>query len=434
MIKKTVFAAGLLAMLATSAYAEPKFYFRYASGGKTIDVSQPENPVEPEMPQPEKKGVLNISNGYLSHSDYNANGIIDSGDHVSVQWTLRNTGKGEIRGISTAATFLIEDRGIGGIVWSGGSTPLSCATTLAPGASVVCSTSMSVTAGMLPSSRSESYFSVFFGMSMPDNVDDITGDSEINSIPLGSEMLVEVSGSPNVFELPHQLKLGEKMSMEFDLRSGNTDPFYDYAIAVRIPELNTTIPANCGDTSTPDYFARCTASLPLTETHRSLLYAGFPDNYALSYEIIQTKMGGYPTGKKLAEYTLMEGPVQYGYTQLDLSSLSISAPAYLDGDFVINAMIQNNTTDYFRGWEYDIDLGLDVKLKNICPNNVNFSPNQTVKCTTTMKLTETQINTIKSFFYSSSSATLNYSAMLGKENGSESGVTTGPYGSFDISW
>lgn len=435
MFKKTVLATGLLAMLATSAYAEPKFYFRYVSGGTAINVSQPENPVEPEMPQPEKKGVLNISNGYLSHSDYNGNGLIDAGDHISAQWTMRNTGKGEIRGISNSVTFLIEDRGMGGIVWSSPATSLSCGTTLAPGASTVCSTSMPVTAGILPSNRTDAYFTAHFGMTMPENVDDITGDSTLlESIPLGSELLLELKGSPSVAG-PNNLFSGSAIGISFQLQADSREPFLDYAVKVKIPELDDEINAYCSYMNIPNSFtSMCNGTLPINFLHKAVIYEGSPDRYQLSYEIIQTKMAGFPTNKTIAEGVLVEGLLPYGSKQPEITSFSLTAPATLDGDFEISAVIRNNSSDYLRGWEFDIDVGLDVKIRNICPDYVNFTPNQTVTCTTTMKLTEVQQDTIKSFFYLGNSTTLNYSLMLGKENGAESGVTTGPYGSFDISW
>lgn len=436
MFKKTVLAAGLLTLLASSAYAEQKFYFRYVAGGKTINVSQPELPVEPEIPQPEKKGVLNISNGYLSHSDYNGNGIIDTGDHVSVQWTLRNTGMGEIRGIATAAIFNIEDRALGYISWSGASTSLSCANNLAPGASMTCSTSMVVTDGIMPSNRSDAYFTAQFSMSMPENVDEITGNSTIQEgIPLGSELLLELKGSPSVVGSPQYLFSESAIGISFQLQADSPEPFLDYAVKVKIPELDDEINANCFYMNIPNNFtAMCNATLPINFLHKETIYEGLPDNYQLSYEIIQTKMAGFPTNKTIAEGALIEGPLRYGSKLPEISSFSVTAPATLDGNFEISAVIKNNSSDYLRGWEFDIDIGLDVKLKNICPDIVNFTPNQTVTCSTSMKLTQAQQNTIKSFFNSGNSTTLNYSVMLGKENGSESGVTTGPYGSIDISW
>jgi len=436
MIKKTVLAAGLMSMLATSAYAEPKFYFRYASGSTTINVSQPENPVEPEMPQPEKKGVLNISNGYLSHSDYNGNGIIDAGDHVSVQWTLRNTGKGEIRGIATEAIFNIEDRALGYISWSGASTSLSCANNLAPGASMTCSTSMVVTDGILPSNRADTYFTAQLSMSMPDNVDEITGNSTLQEgIPLGSELLLELKGSPSVAGSPQYLFSESAIGISFQLQADSREPFLDYAVKVKIPELDDEINANCFYMNIPNNFtAMCNATLPINFLHKAAIYEGSPDRYQLSYEIIQTRMAGFPTYKTIAKGVLVEGLLPYGSKQPELTSFSLTALATLDGDFEISAVIRNNSSDYLRGWEFDIDVGLDVKIKNICPDYVNFIPNQTVTCTTTVKLAQAQQNTIKSFFNSGNSTTLNYSVMLGKENGSESGVTTGPYGNFEISW
>lgn len=425
-------AAALL--ISTAAHADPKFYFRYVSGGANTGFSEPEKPTEPEAPKPEEKGVLNISGGFLSHADYNGNGLIDAGDHVTAQWTLKNAGKGEVRGISSAATFLIEDRELGGIVWSSSSTPLSCADSLSPGASMTCSASIVVTNGMLPSSRSKTYLSAQFGMNMPENVDDITGDSGIDSIPLGAEMLVEISGWPNVFETPYQLRLGDRFSVEFDLQSANGEPFSEYAFDVQIPELNATVPASCGNTSSPDWSGRCTATIALTPGHRTTLFSGFPESYSLSYQIIQKQMGGYPTNKKMAENVFMEGSMPYGYEQLNLVAFTLTAPPTLDGDFEISAVINNDSNEYLRSWEFDVDLGLDIKFKNICPNNTNFTPTQLVNCKSTLKLTEAQKSTIKNFFTSTTSETLNYSVVMGKENGFESGVQVGRYGSFVISW
>ncbi len=145
-------------------------------------------------------------------------------------------------------------------------------------------------------------------------------------------------------------------------------------------------------------------------------------------------MAGFPTNKTIAEGVLAEGLLPYGSKQPELSLFSLTPPDTLDGDFEVSAVIRNSSSEYLRGWEFDIDVGLDVKFKNICPDYVNFTPNQTITCTKTMKLTEAQQNNIKSFYYLGNTTTLHYSLMIGKENGHESGITIGPYGSFDISW
>lgn len=436
MFKKAILATGIFAMLAFSAQAEPKFYFRYISGGKAISVSQPEGPVEPELPKPELKGVLDISGGYLSHADYNGNGVIDAGDYVSAQWTMRNTGKGEIRGISSSVTFLIEDRGLGGIVWSSPATSLSCGTTLAPGATTVCTTSIPVRAEILPSNRTDAYFTAQFGMTMPENVDDITGDSTLlESIPLGSELLLELKGTPSVAGSSHDLFSGSVIGISFQLQADSREPFLDYAVKVKIPELDDEIFVYCSYMNIPNNFtSMCNGTLPINFLHKAAIYEGLPDRYQLSYVIIQTKMAGFPTNKTIAEGVLAEGLLPYGSKQPELSLFSLTPPDTLDGDFEVSAVIRNSSSEYLRGWEFDIDVGLDVKFKNICPDYVNFTPNQTITCTKTMKLTEAQQNNIKSFYYLGNTTTLNYSLMIGKENGHESGITIGPYGSFDISW
>lgn len=429
-MRNTILTTAATALLATSALisasqAAPTFMFRYVSGGASVASAKPVEPTEPETPQPPQQTTLDVSGGVLTHFDGNGNGLIDAGDRVSATWTLANVGAVDAKGVGATAVFLIEDRSMGWTSWNSAPTALSCPATIAPGAKATCAASIDVTGGMLPSSRANAVFSANFGISSAENVENFTGDSNVEALPLGSEMLAAVS-NVRVTASPTQFSLGETFKLEFDVGSANGDPISDFAFQVRLPEWNgQTINAMCVGN-------RCTASTVLTPPVRNAIYAGFPTTYEHRYEVIQTKMGGYPSNKNMTSAAYASGPLFYSNNPADIKISGMIGPGdTLDDPFIVALTIGNRSGNFIKDAVYDIDFGYGI-IVSACSNFKNMTPNQPdTPCNARASFTEAQKTMIR-LFHGGQIANMSPRLILRSINGSIDGTQLASLGSFIV--
>ncbi|MGO1162305.1 hypothetical protein ACTOV4_10150 [Brucella sp. C7-11G] len=426
MFKKIV-VTGILAMMAGSAHAEPKFMFRYVNGGAALQTTTPEpEPEVPVTPEPPKNTILQISKGTLGHFDANANGIVDAGDTITASFPIRNSGNYAATGIGGNMSFVLNSPY--GIYFNT-DIQMNCPSILAAKANGTCSASLHITSNMVPNSgRSDYAFRAWFSNFSFENMQDMTGETDTDSLPIGSQMLVEIAGYPDVNFGFRDFKIGETTIISFNLDTANGEPFSDYAFDVRIPELNAVVQADCGDTSTPAWSGRCTASFALNNAQRTKFYENWPENYSLSYEIIQREMGGYPVQKRLASNGMASGDTPYGYEMPQISGFNVLAGNTIDDSIIIIGSISNNSDDYLRGVRFDVDLGLDVVIADFCPAVNKMLPHQkNVSCNTMpIRLTEAQKAKLRGFFGENGTGEL-HPRLLDQD-----GVTVGGAPSFNI--
>lgn len=132
MKKTSLFALACAALLSSTAVqAEPKFMFRYVSGGMNSGFQQPEKPTEPEPETPEtpenpdapfdpaQVSIQNFDAQYLPAAG-NTTGQVTVNDLVNVSFEIRNDG-----GVSIdSAAVVISGGGIPAITPSCGQTPI----------------------------------------------------------------------------------------------------------------------------------------------------------------------------------------------------------------------------------------------------------------------------------------------------------------------
>lgn len=139
MKKTSLIALACAALLSSSdVQAEPKFIFRYVSGGANLSVSQPQEPVEPETPEdpmfnPDLVFLQNLSANYIPAAG-NTSGEVAPGDTIRIAFDLKNEGDVPIDSMNVTV--------------SGGTTTQmsSCAGRKIPAHSIIsCIDSLSVT-------------------------------------------------------------------------------------------------------------------------------------------------------------------------------------------------------------------------------------------------------------------------------------------------